>query len=91
MAVHCLGQRANVVVEIVFFVQPHKTVSTGIAANWVWYYRFCWDKQRQQLLGPYGDLFDVDMDNVAIALKRLVENHKAELMADTRGAGAAWN
>lgn len=66
-------------------------MSTGIAANWVWYYRFCRDKQRQQLLGPCGNLFDVDMDSVAIALKRLVENHKAELMADTRGAGAAWN
>lgn len=70
---------------------PDRTRAIYIAADWVWYYRFCQDKQRQQPLGPYGDLFDVDMGSVAVALKRLLENHKAELVADTRWAGAAWN
>lgn len=61
-----------------------------IAHDWVWYYRFCQDKQRKQPQGPYGDLFD-RIWAVRRGAQAPVESHKAELVADTRWAGAAWN
>lgn len=34
---------------------------------------------------------DVNMGSVGVALMRLLERHKAERVADTRWAGAAWH
>jgi len=70
---------------------PDRNRAIYIAQDWVWYYRFCQDKQRKQPQGPYGDLFDIDLGCVAVALKRQLESRKADLQADTRWAGAAWN
>ncbi len=68
---------------------PDRNRAIYIAQDWVWYYRFCQDKQRKQPQGPYGDLFDIDLGSVAVALKRQLESRKADLQADTRWAGAA--
>lgn len=59
--------------------------------NWIWYYRYCLSKKRTQPDGLYADLFEIDMSSVAAALKQHMERHRAELTADTRWAGAAWN
>lgn len=70
---------------------PDRNRAIYIVHDWVWYYRFCQAKQQAQPQGPYGDLFDVDLGPVALALKLRLEENKAELQADTRWAGAAWN
>ena len=70
---------------------PDRNRAIYLAHDWVWYYRFCLAKKRAQPEGPYGDLFEVDMGGVAVALRRQLEANKAALQADTRWAGAAWN
>ena len=70
---------------------PDRNRAIYIAPDWVWYYRFCLAKKRAQPDGPYGDLFDLDLDGVAIALRQQLEANRAALMADTRWAGATWN
>ncbi|UXY50417.1 hypothetical protein [Pseudomonas tohonis] len=70
---------------------PDRNRAIYLAHDWVWYYRFCLAKKRAQPEGPYGDLFEVDMSGVAVALQRQLEANKAALQADTRWAGAAWN
>lgn len=70
---------------------PDRNRAIYIAHDWVWYYRFCLSKKRAQPDGPYAELFEIDMGGVAMALKRQLETNKADLIADTRWAGAAWN
>jgi hypothetical protein len=70
---------------------PDRNRAIYIAHDWVWYYRFCLSKKRAQPDGPYAELFEIDMGGVAVALKRQLEINKADLIADTRWAGAAWN
>ncbi|MFU6239489.1 hypothetical protein ACM8AE_03250 [Pseudomonas paraeruginosa] len=70
---------------------PDRNRAIYVAQNWIWYYRFCLSKKRVNPQGPYGDLFEVDLGAVAVALKRQLEANKDELIRDTRWAGAAWN
>jgi hypothetical protein len=70
---------------------PDRNRAIYIAHDWVWYYRFCLNKKRAQPDGLYAELFEIDMGGVAVALKRQLEINKADLIADTRWAGAAWN
>ncbi|MCW1247669.1 hypothetical protein OC610_24855 [Pseudomonas sp. SAICEU22] len=70
---------------------PDRNRAIYVAAVWVWYYRFCLSKKQAQPGGLYADLFEIDMGAVALALQRQLELNKAELVQDTRWAGASWN
>ncbi len=62
-----------------------------VAHDWIWHYRYCLNKKRMQPTGYYGDLFEVDLSQVAALLKDLIETNKNKLINDKRWAGAPWN
>lgn len=75
----------------VLMMYPDRNRAIYVAHGWIWYYRYCIDKKRQQPDGFYADLFEMDLSEVAVLLKSLVESNKAEMIKDTRWAGESWN
>lgn len=70
---------------------PDKNRALYVAHDWLWYYSFCLNKKRKDPSGYYGDLFEVDISDLAARLKVNVEMSKKSLVGDHRWAGAAWN
>lgn len=67
------------------------TEAIYIAADWLWYYHYCLQQKRQRPDGQYARLFEIDLGDVGVQLKRLMQRHRQDLMHDLRWAGAAWN
>lgn len=70
---------------------PDRNRAIYLAHRWVWYYRYCLSKKHAEPTGRYAGLFEVDLGGVAAQLKQLTQERKADLLADTRWAGASWN
>lgn len=70
---------------------PDQNRAIYATSDWVWYYRYCLSKKYAQPQSVYADLFEVDLSQVASMLKQKMEENKADLIGDTRWAGAAWN
>lgn len=72
-------------------VYPDRNRAIYVAHDWIWYYTYCLNKKKAQPTGYYGDLFEVDLSNVASLLKSLLESNKTQLINDERWGGASWN
>lgn len=70
---------------------PDKNRAIDAVAVWLWYYRYCLAQKKSNPNGIYRELFEMDTDGVAGALKHELEVNKAELITDTRWAGESWN
>ena len=70
---------------------PDKNRAIYVVHDWIWYYLFCLGKKRVQPFGHYGDLFEIDLGELAALLKKCLEDNKRGLIADQRWAGGLWN
>lgn len=70
---------------------PDKDRAIYVAHDWIWYYKYCLNKKILNPSGQYGDLFEIDLSEVARLLKSSTEENKNELLSDHRWAGGLWN
>lgn len=70
---------------------PDKNRAIYAVSDWIQYYCYCLIQKKSNPNGVYRELFEMDTDRVAGALKHELEVNKAELITDTRWAGALWN
>lgn len=70
---------------------PDTNRAIYMACRWIWYYQCCRSEKRIKPAALYSDLFEVDLTTVASVLKDKLEANKADLIIDTRWAGAEWN
>ena len=70
---------------------PDQNRAIYMAQGWIWCYCYCLANKEAQPDGPYAALPKIDLSAVSDILKRRLVERRAELTADQRWAGAAWN
>ena len=72
-------------------IYPDPNRAIYMVHRWIWYYQSCLSEKRMKAAGLYTDIFEIDLTSVASVLKDKLEANKADLITDTRWAGAVWN
>lgn len=70
---------------------PDKNRAIYAVSFWLQYYTYCLTQKKSNPSRMYHELFQMDTDSIARALKHELEANKAELITDTRWAGESWN
>ncbi|MFK3737199.1 hypothetical protein [Massilia sp. TN1-12] len=70
---------------------PDKNRAIYVAHEWIWCYKYFFDKNILNSSEYYRELFEVDLSQVAYLLKSLIEENKEGLINDHRWAGRSWN
>lgn len=72
-------------------VYPDSNKAIYVACDWIWFYSYCLSDKRRNPGSAYMDLFDIQLEEVALVLRQRLESGKESLAMDRRWAGAEWN
>lgn len=62
-----------------------------LACGWLWFYAYCLKDKKENVGSVYKDLFEIDLELLALTLRNALEANESPLRSDKRWAGAEWN